>query len=137
MEGIFIALPTAASMRQERRCAMPVIALMMAMTSVLFGGFGAAGYAAGFGDCPLILNCLPETALTRAVQWCLVLSLLVSSPIQLYIISESLEPMLVQSAANTPPHQPPPLAVCRCLRSFLSQSVSQSTAAGADVCLRS
>ena len=87
---------------------MPVIALMMAMTSVLFGGFGAAGYAAGFGDCPLILNCLPATALTRAVQWCLVLSLLVSSPIQLYIISESLEPMLVQSAANTPPHQPPP-----------------------------
>jgi proton-coupled amino acid transporter len=93
LEGILMGLPVAASLIDEDQ-AYNVISLGMAGITIFFCAFGAFGYAAGFGDCGIILCCLPDDEYTKAVKVCLVLSLLVSSPVQIFVCSESLEPML-------------------------------------------
>ena len=93
LEGVLMALPTAASMVDERQ-AEAVMAWGMALVCAFFCAFGAFGYAAGFGGCDIVLACLPDDGATAAVRVCLVLSLIASSPIQIYVIAESLEPLL-------------------------------------------
>ena len=70
-----------------------MIAGGMALICLFFCGFGAFGYVAGLSSKPIILDCLPSGAVHTVVSLSLVASLITSSPVQVYIISESLEPV--------------------------------------------
>ena len=76
------------------RCCVQNGAPGMALVCLFFCAFGAFGYVAGLSSKPIILDCLPAGRVTTVVSLSLVASLITSSPVQVYIISESLEPAL-------------------------------------------
>jgi len=90
MEGINLALPTESSMKQPKHAYWVVLGAQSTYF-VLVCGYGAFGYAFGFGGCDLIVDCLPSGTVRTVLQVCLIISLCITHPLTLYPASEMLE----------------------------------------------
>lgn len=94
LEGINLTLPVASSMKSRRRPPL-VMAIGMFGFGVITLFYSAYAYAAGYGTCDIITECLDAGPLVTTVRLALSISLIATHPVYLIVASAIFENYLI------------------------------------------
>eukprot|EP01128_Nolandella_sp_AFSM9_P004982 TRINITY_DN2352_c0_g5_i1.p1 TRINITY_DN2352_c0_g5~~TRINITY_DN2352_c0_g5_i1.p1 ORF type:complete len:549 (-),score=119.63 TRINITY_DN2352_c0_g5_i1:47-1495(-) len=93
LEGINQILPVEASMKHQGQ-AMWVLGSSNIVYCLVLVVYGSFGYVVGFGECDVVIACLPPGILQKIVSVALCLSLVASYPLVVYPVFEMVEPLI-------------------------------------------